>query len=133
MDKDIISILGIGIVAILMAILGRFRPDIIYRNARGKQITPENQRFLSFAFLLYGIMFVLIAIALSIPRLVPYKGATAISIAVFMTVIMLIGLWAIKYRNDERLSRLVLVGVLVASMALIGFCIYYWTITLNII
>ena len=131
MDKDTISILGIGIVAVAMAILGKFRPDIIFRNARGKQIAPENQRFLSFAFLLYGIMFVLIAIALGIPRLVPYKGVTAVSIAVFMTVIMLIGLWAIKYRNDERLSRLVLVGVLVASMALVGFCIYYWTITLN--
>ena len=76
-------------------------------------------------------MFVLIAIALGVPRLVPYKGVTAVSIAVFMTVILLIGFWAIKYRNDERLSRLVLVGVLVASMALIGFCIYYWTITLN--
>ena len=131
MDKDTISILGIGIVAVAMAILGKFRPDIIYRNARGKRIAPENQRFLSFAFLLYGIMFVLIAIALGVPRLVPYKGVTAVSIAVFMTVILLIGFWAIKYRNDERLSRLVLVGVLVASMALIGFCIYYWTITLN--
>ncbi len=131
MDKDIISILGIGIVAILMAILGRFRPDIIYRNARGKQITPENQRFLSFAFLLYGIMFVLIAIALSIPKLLPYKGVVAVSIAVFMTVVMLIGLWAIKYRHDERPSRIALVGVLVASMALIGFCVYYWTVTLS--
>ena len=131
MDKDTISILGIGTVAVAMAILGKFRPDIIFRNARGKQIAPENQRFLSFAFLLYGIMFVLIAIALGVPRLVPYKGVTAVSIAVFMTVILLIGFWAIKYRNDERLSRLVLVGVLVASMALVGFCIYYWTITLN--
>lgn len=131
MDKDTISILGIGIVAIAMAILGRFRPDIIFRNARGKQISPENQRFLSFAFLLYGIMFVLIAIALIIPKLLPYKGVVAVSIAVFMTVVMLIGLWAIKYRHDERPSRIALVGVLVASMALIGFCVYYWTVTLS--
>ncbi len=131
MDKDTISILGIGIVAVAMAILGKFRPDIIFRNARGKQIAPENQRFLSFAFLLYGIMFVLIAIALGIPRLVPYKGVTAVSIAVFMTVLMLFGLWKIKYSQNERFGRVLFAAFLLISMALISLSVYYWYITLK--
>lgn len=44
MDKDFIAFLAIGIVAIGMAVFGKYRPEVVFRNYKGV-IAPDKQRF----------------------------------------------------------------------------------------
>lgn len=131
MDKDFIVFLLIGIVAVAMAILGKFRPDIIFRNAKGKTLSVENQRFMFIILLLYGIMFILVGFATCLPQFAEYKALITISIVVLMTVLMLFGLWKIKYSQNERFGRVLFAAFLLISMALISLSVYYWYITLK--
>lgn len=131
MDKDFIVFLLIGIVAVAMAILGKFRPDIIFRNAKGKTLSVENQRFMFIILLLYGIMFILVGLATCLPQFADYKAPITISIVVLMTVLMLFGLWKIKYSQNERFGRVLFAAFLLISIALIALSVYYWYITLK--
>ncbi|MBQ8958340.1 MAG: hypothetical protein IJ057_07575 [Bacteroidales bacterium] len=130
MDKDFITFLAIGIIAIGMAIFRKFRPELIYRNYKGV-IAPDRQRVMFFAFLNYGIMFILIGVATCVPQFQAVKSALAITIAVVATVVMLLMLWRILLSSNERLSRIGFALMMFLSLGLIGFSIYYWMITLN--
>ena len=84
-----------------------------------------------FAFLNYGIMFILIGVATCVPQFQAVKSALAITIAVVATVVMLLMLWRILLSSNERLSRIGFALMMFLSLGLIGFSIYYWMITLN--
>ena len=130
MDKDFIAFLAIGIVAIGMAVFGKFRPEVVFRNYKGV-IAPDKQRFMFFALLIYGLMFILIGVATCFPQFQAVKSALAITIAMVATVVMLIFYWRIILSQNERSGRIGFAVVMLLSLLLIGFCIYYWTITLN--
>ena len=152
MDTPGIALIIMGIVSIAVGILGKFRPDIIYRNwdkgsalgggirlfglsaARlgGDKMAPEDrQRFGFVVFVLFGVMLVLASIACSIPQWRAYKSAIAISIVMAMTVIMLFFYWKIMLSQNERFKRIGFAVIMLLSLALIGLNIYYWTIALN--
>ena len=113
-----------------MAIFGKFRPEVIYRNYKGV-IAPDKQRFMFFALLIYGIMFVLIGVATCVPRFQAVKSALAITIAVMATVVMLFAYWKFMLSQNERFCRVSFAAVMLLSLSLIGFGIYYWMITFN--
>ena len=130
MDKDFIVFLAIGIVAIGMAVFGKFRPEVVYRNYKGV-VAPEKQRFMFFVLLIYGIMFILIGAATCFPQFQAIKTALAITIAMVATVAMLFLYWKFMLSQNERFGRIGFAVVMFLSLALIGFSIYYWMITLN--
>ena len=131
MDKDFITFLAIGIVAIGMAIFGRFRPEVIYRNRKGTVVSPDKQRFMFFALLIYGIMFILIGTVTCFPQFQAVKSALAITIAVVASVVMLFVLWKTLLSQNEKFSRIGFAVTMLVSLTLIGLSIYYWMITLN--
>ena len=131
MDKEAITIIVFGVLFIAMAILGKIRPEIIFRNRTGKVVKPEAQRFGFFMFLLLGVVFIAIPFIISVPQWQGHKDAITISIAMAATVAMLFAYWKFMLSQNERFGRIGFAVVMFLSLALIGFSIYYWMITLN--
>lgn len=152
MDTLGIALIIMGIVSIAVGILGKFRPDIIYRNwnkgsafgggirlfglsaARlgGDKMTPEDrQRFGFVTFILFGVMLILASIASSIPQWEVYKSAIAISIVMVMTVVMLFLFWKFLLSQDENRGRIAFAIVMLLSFAMIALAVYYWYVTLK--
>ena len=131
MEKDSIVILLFGVVFIALAILGKLRPEIVFRNWAGKVTKPEAQRFGFFMFLLLGVVFIAIPFIISVPQWQGHKDAITISIAMAATVAMLFVYWKFMLSQNERFGRIGFAVVMLLSLALIGLSIYYWMITLN--
>jgi hypothetical protein len=146
MDIEGIVFIILGILSIAVGIFGKFRPDIVYREWNekggfrqfgfstfrlgGKELAPEvRQRFGFVTFILLGIMFIMLGIAISISQWQPYNGAIAFSIVMLMTVVLLLMYWKIVLSQDEK-SRIGLVIVLLLSAALLVLTAYYWRLTL---
>ena len=130
MDKDFILFLAIGIVAIGMAVFGKFRPEVVFRNYKGV-IAPDKQRFMYFVLLIYGIMFILIGVATCLPQFQTVKDALAITFAMVATVAMLFFYWRIILSQNERFGRIGFAVVMLLSLLLIGFSVYYWCLALK--
>lgn len=131
MDNISIILTVIGIVSIAMAIFGKIRPDIVYKNQQTYKIAPENrQRFGFILMLLLGIMMLMIAIALSIPQWEVVQKAVVVTIALAMTVVMLFPFWKYVLSQIEGFRTIGLVLIIIASLALIALCVYYWHIVL---
>ena len=130
MDKDFIAFLAIGIVAIGMAVFGKYRPEVVFRNYKGV-IASDKQRFLFFTLLIYGIMFILIGIATCFPQFHAVKSALAITIAVVATVVMLFVLWKTLLSQDESRGRIAFAIVMLLTFAMIALVVYYWYVTLK--
>ena len=130
MDKDFIAFLAIGIVAIGMAIFGKFHPEVVYRNYKGV-IAHDKQRFMFFALLIYGIMFILIGVTTCIPQFHAVKTALAITIAVLATVVMLLVLWKTLLSHDENRGRIGFAIVMLLAFAMIALVVYYWYVILK--
>lgn len=131
MDNISIILTVIGIVSIAMAIFGKNRPDIVYKNQQTYKIAPENrQRFGFILMLLLGIMMLMIAIALSIPQWEVVQKAVVVTIALAMTVVMLFPFWKYVLSQIEGFRTIGLVLIIIASLALIALCVYYWHIVL---
>lgn len=151
MDTTGIALIIFGILCIAVGILGKFRPDIIYRDWNekktiggfrlggfsairigGKEMAPEDRRRFGFVvFVLFGIMLILASIACSIPQWEAYKSAIAISIVMVMTVVMLFLFWKFLLSRDESMGRIGFAVIMLLSFALIAFAAYYWYITLK--
>ena len=132
MDTISIVLIITGIASIGMAIFGKFRPDIVYKNQQSGNISPENrQRFGFIVMLLMGIMFLMIAIAMSIPQWEEVESAVVVTIALAMTVVMLFPFWKYVLSQIEGFRTTSLVLTIIASLALIALCVYYWHITLK--
>lgn len=132
MDTISIVLIITGIASIGMAIFGKFRPDIVYKNQQSGNISPENrQRFGFIVMLLMGIMFLMIAIAMSIPQWEEVESAVVVTIALAMTVVMLFPFWKYVLSQIEGFRTTSLVLTIIASLALIALCVYYWHITLT--
>ena len=120
-----------GIASIGMAILGKFRPDIVWKNRmNGTNQTPERQKFGFVVLLLSGIMILMAAGAISVPQWQSHIDAIVISIVMVMTIVMLFPMWKYVLSRIEGFRTISLVLCIIASVAMIVFCIYYWHITL---
>ena len=132
MDSVSILLIIAGFVSIAMAIFGRIRPDIVYKNQQTSNIAPENRQRLGFILmLLMGIMFLMIAVAMSITQWEEVESAVVVTIALAMTVVMLFPFWKYVLGQIEGFRTTSLVLTIIASLALIALCVYYWHITLK--
>lgn len=135
MDTESIVIIIAGIASIAMAIFGKFRPDIVYKGMAYKignrELTiPEKQRWGFIVFLLFGIMLLLLAVALSIPQWQAYQKSIVFSIIMVMTVVMLLLFWKMVLSQNER-YRISLVIVLLLSVSLLAVAAYFWYVALS--
>ena len=131
MDSISILLLFIGIASIGMAIFGKIRPDIVWKDRiNGTKQTPERQKFGFICLLLFGIMFLLVAVAMCIPQWQEHINAIIFTIVMMMTIAMLFPYWKYVLSQIEGFRTISLVLCIVASVAMIAFCIYYWHITL---
>jgi len=132
MDTTSIILIITGIVSIAVAILGKLRPDIIYKGMAykigGRELTiPERQRWGFVVFLLFGIMAFMLAVALSIPQWQAYQKAILFSIIMVMTVVMLLLFWKMVLSQREG-YRASLIIVLLLSVSLLAVAAYFWYI-----
>ena len=135
MDTESIVIIIASIASIAMAILGKFRPDIVYKGMSYKignrELTiQEKQRWGFVVFLLLGIMLLMIAVSLSIPQWQAYQKSIVFSIIMVMTVVMLLLFWKIVLSQNER-YRISLVIVLLLSVSLLAVAAYFWYVALS--
>lgn len=135
MDTESIVLIIAGIASIAMAILGKFRPDIVYKGMAYKignrELTiPEKQRWGFVVFLLFGIMLLLLAVVLSIPQWQTYQKEILFSIIMVMTVVMLLLFWKMVLSQNER-YRISLVIVLLLSVSLLAVAAYFWYVALS--
>ena len=135
MDTISIVLIITGIASIAMAILGKFRPDIVYKGMSYKignrELTiQEKQRWGFVVFLLLGIMLLMIAVSLSIPQWQAYQKSIVFSIIMVMTVVMLLLFWKMVLSQNER-YRISLVIVLLLSVSLLAVAAYFWYVALS--
>ena len=128
MDTKTIVLIVAGFASIAMAILGKFRPDIVYKGMAykigDKELgIPEKQRWGFVVFSLLGIMLLMIAVALSIPQWRAYQNAIIFSIIMVMTVVMLLLFWKMVLRQRYRASLAI---VLLLSLSLLAVAAYFW-------
>lgn len=132
MDSVSILLIIAGVVSIAMAIFGKIRPDIVYKNQQSGNISPENRQRLGFILmLLMGIMLLMIAVAMGVPQWEEVESAVVVTIALAMTVVMLFPFWKYVLSQIEGFRITSLVLTIIASLALIALCVYYWHITLK--
>ena len=117
-----------GFASIVVAILGKIRPDIVYKGMSnkigGRELTmPEKQRWGFVVFLLLGIMLLMMAVALSISQWQAYQKEILISIIMVMTVVIMLLFWKMvlsqRYRNSLAI-------VLLLSVSLLAVAGYFW-------
>lgn len=128
MDTTGIALLIAGFASIVVAILGKIRPDIVYKGMSnkigGRELTmPEKQRWGFVVFLLLGIMLLMMAVALSISQWQAYQKEILISIIMVMTVVIMLLFWKMvlsqRYRNSLAI-------VLLLSVSLLAVAGYFW-------
>ena len=129
MNTISIILLIAGIASIAIAILGKFRPDIVYKGMAYKignrELTiPEKQRWGFIMFLLLGIMSFMLAGALSIPQWQVYRFEIAFTIIMVMAVVMMMLFWKMVLSKRYRASSLVI--VLLLSLSLLAVAAYFW-------
>ena len=129
MDKIYILFLIVGIASIAMAFFGKLRPNIMYKKRpSGELQSPERQRFGFFVYLLMGIMFLMEAVAVSIPQWQTYQVEIILTIDMVMTVVMLLMFWKILLSRYERYRSSGLIIVLLLSALMLAFTAYFWYI-----
>ena len=132
MNTISIILLIAGIASIAMAVLGKFRPDIVYKGMAYKignrELTiPEKQRWGFVVFLLLGIMLLMMAVALSIPQWQAYQKAIVFSIIMVVSVVMMLLFWKMVLRQRYRASLAI---VLLLSLSLLAIAAYFWYVAL---
>ena len=132
MNTISIILLIAGIASIAMAVLGKFRPDIVYKGMAYKignrELTiPEKQRWGFVVFLLLGIMLLMMAVALSIPQWQAYQKAIVFSIIMVVSVVMMLLFWKMVLRQRYRASLAI---VLLLSLSLLAIAACFWYVAL---
>lgn len=130
MDTISIVLIIVGIVSVTMAILGKYRPDIVYKGMAykigNKELTiPEKQRWGFVAFLLLGLMLFMLAVALNIPQCQAHQFEVVYTIIMVMTVVIMLLFWKMVLSRNER-YRISLVIVLLLSLFLLASAAYFW-------
>lgn len=151
METPGIALIILGIASIAVGVLGKFRPDIVYRDGNEKKTfggfrlfgfsafrlggeklnSEDRQRFGFVTFILFGVMLILASVASSIPQWQAYKSAIAISIVMVMTVVLLLMYWKIILSLDESRGRIGFAIIMLVSFAMLAFATYYWYIALK--
>ena len=131
MNTISIILLIAGIASIAMAVLGKFRPDIVYKGMAYKignrELTIlEKQRWGFVVFLLLGIMLLMMVVALSIPQWQAYQKAIVFSIIMVVSVVMMLLFWKMVLRQRYRASLAI---VLLLSLSLLAIAAYFWYVT----
>lgn len=131
MDTLSIALVIAGIVSVAVAILGKFRPDIVFKGMSykigGKELTiPEKQRWGFVVFLILGIMMFMLAVAVNIPRWQACQTEIIITIVMVMTAVMLLLLWKMVLSQNEKYRTIGLILTIVVSLALVALCVYFW-------
>ena len=121
-----------GIASIAMAILGKFRPDIVYKGMAYKigdreLSIPEKQRWGFIVFLLLGIMMFMLAVAFNIPQWQAFQFEIAITIIMVMSVVLLLLFWKNVLSQRYRTSWVI---VLLLSVSLLAVAAYFWYVAL---
>lgn len=134
MDTLSIALVIAGIVSVAVAILGKFRPDIVFKGMSykigGKELTiPEKQRWGFVVFLILGIMMFMLAVAVNIPQWQAYQTEIIITIVMVLTVVMLLLFWKMVLSQREG-YRASLVIVLLLSVSLLAVATYFWYVAL---
>ena len=128
MDTIIIVFIVAGLASIAIAILGKFRPNIVYKGMsykiKNEELSvPEKQRWGFVMFLLLGIMSFMLAGALSNPQWQAYRFEIAFTIIMVMTVVMLLLFWKMVLSQRYRASLAI---VLLLSLSLLAVAAYFW-------
>lgn len=148
MDNGTIALIFVGIASIGAAILSKVRPDLVWKNRQngnsllrfrvlrlpgenGNMASPQRKQFGFFVLLLFGIMMLLVAGAMSVPQWQEYMDAVVISIVMVMTVVLLIVFWKIMLSQDENRGRISFAIVMLLAFAMIALVVYYWHVTLK--
>lgn len=148
MDNGTIALIIVGIASIGVAILSKVRPDLVWKNRQngnsllrfrilrlpgenGNMASPQRQQFGFFVMLLFGIMMLLLAGAMSVPQWQEYMDAVVISVVMVMTAILLFVFWKIMLSQDESRGRINFAIVMLLAFAMIAFTAYYWFLTLK--
>ena len=123
-----IALIIAGIASIAMAILGKFRPDIVYKGMAykiggGELSIPEKQRWGFIVFLLLGIMMFMLAVTFSIPQWQAYQFEIAITIIMVMSVVLMLLFWKNVLSQRYRTSWVI---VLLLSVSLLAVAAYFW-------
>ncbi len=131
MNTISIILLIAGTASIAMAVLGKFRPDIVYKGMAYKignreLSIPEKQRWGFVVFLLLGIMLLMMAVALSIPQWQAYQKAIVFSIIMVVSVVMMLLFWKMVLKQRYRASLAI---VLLLSLSLLAIAAYFWYVT----
>jgi hypothetical protein len=131
MNTISIILLIAGIASIAMAVLGKVRPDIVYKGMAYKignrELTiPEKQRWGFVVFLLFGIMLLMMVVALSIPQWQAYQKTIVFSIIMVVSVVMMLLFWKMVLRQRYRASLAI---VLLLSLSLLAIAAYFWYVT----
>ena len=131
MNTISIILLIAAIASIAMAVLGKFRPDIVYKGMAYKignrELTiPEKQRWGFVVFLLLGIMLLMMVVALSIPQWQAYQKSIVFSIIMVVSVVMMLLFWKMVLRQRYRASLAI---VLLLSLSLLAIAAYFWYVT----
>ena len=131
MNTISIILLIAGLASIAIAILGKFRPDIVYKGSsykiKNEELSvPEKQRWGFIMFLLLGIMSFMLAGALSIPQWQAYQKAIVFSIIMVVSVVMMLLFWKMVLRQRYRASLAI---VLLLSLSLLAIAAYFWYVT----
>lgn len=134
MNTISIILLIAGIASIGMAVFGKIRPDIVWKSKYSWSVNvPEYQRhkFGFIVLLMLGVMFLMMAAAISVPQWHDISHALVYTIALGMTVVLLFPLWKYILSHIEGFRIIGLVLTIIAALALIALCVYYWHLTLN--
>ena len=134
MDTLSIALVVAGVVSIAVAILGKFRPDIVFKGMSykigGRELTiPEKQRWGFVVFLILGVMMFMLAVAVNIPQWQACQTEIIITIVMVMTVVMMLLFWKMVLSQRER-YRVSLVVVLLLSVSLLAVAAYFWYVAL---
>lgn len=148
MDNGTIALIFVGIASIGAAILSKVRPDLVWKNRQngnsllrfrvlrlpgenGNLASPQRKQFGFFVLLLFGIMMLLVAAAMSVPQWQEYMDAVVISVVMVMTAVLLIVFWKIMLSQDENRGRIGFAIVMLLAFAMIALAVYYWHVTLK--
>ena len=131
MDTLSIALVIAGIVSVAVAILGKFRPDIVFKGMSykigGKELTiPEKQRWGFVVFLILGIMMFMLAVAVNIPQWQACQTEIIITIVMVMTAVMLLMFWKMVLSQNEKYRTIGLILTIIVSLALVALCVYFW-------
>ena len=134
MDTITLALIIAGIASIGVAVLGKFRPDIIYKEREyrisisvlGNLSSHDRQRWGFAVYFLFGLMLLMMAAVLYVPQWQYCQVEMILSVVMLMTIVLLLLFWKIILSKYDRYKKNGLIVVLLLSACLIAFTLYFW-------